>query len=245
MAEAFRYTEPLSSDPNDPAARLLAARARADAAYLRHATHPNYAGVDVAFERLWGQWLEGKCALAESNPTYGAALLGSPSPVAVGVGLPLLPAAVRWAVDEAAPGTVSLTVDVAGGVGVSVTPPSGPAFTPAVTTAPTRATTTFNAAVDGLYLVTLTAGGSVVARLYVPVTRREFSLLREDSRHQRHQFSHTTTPRLTPQMRLRLALLRGAECAAHSGLPDLAASLLARVRALGSYTPAIYPAPRP
>ena len=237
---------PLRPAYADSDARLLAARALADAAYLRHATHPNHSGADVAFERAWAAWYESKAALAERNPAYADTLLpATGAGVNAGEGLPLLPAAVRWAVDESGPNTVRLTMDVAGGVSVSVLPPTGAAFLPPVTLAPTRATTVFAAPADGLYLVTLTAAGTTLARVYVPVTRRGFGLLREDSRHLRQQFRLAPNPRPTDTMRLRLALLRGAECAAQSGQPTLALSLLARVRGLGSHTPALYPEPRP
>lgn len=225
---------------------LLALQGQAVAAYVRHATHPERVGTGTAHLKLWARAYEGRAALAEQNPAFAQTLLptsaGTVMPGAVG--LPLVPAAVRWAVDEASPGTVTLTMDIAGAVTVLVQPPNKTAaFNPVMVLGLTRATTIFAAAVDGLYLLTLSVGGSPLATLYVPVTRTETRLFREDSRALRFAFN-PQPPRPTPTYLARLARLAGAEALAVTRQPTAAAALLASARALppstlptGLYTP--------
>ncbi|GAC1589675.1 MAG: hypothetical protein NVS3B25_07450 [Hymenobacter sp.] len=233
----------------DLPARLLTLQAAAVAAYVRHAGHPNRVGASSAHRKLWGAAYEARAALAESNPATAQGLLPASGSSPLPHALPLVPAAVRWAVDESARNTVSLSVDVAGPVGVSVTAPGASTpLTPApvVTLTPTRASTVFPAVADGLYRVTLTLGSTALAALLIPVSRAEFRLFREDSRALGFAF-RSVVPAPSPTYRARLALLAGAEAAARTGQAALAASLLAAVRALppAPTPPALYPFPRP
>lgn len=214
-------------------ARLLTVQAAAVAAYVRHARHPERVGADAAHRRHWATAYEARAALAEQNPAF-AALLVAPTgsaPTPGASGLPLLPAGVRWVVDQDGPGTVTLSVDVAGAVTLLVTPPNLPAFAVVPVATATRATATFAAPVDGLYRVALAVGGAALAVLYGLVTRTEIRLFREDSRAQRLAFAPLPRP-LSPAYLARLARLAGAEALARTGQPLAAAAALASIRAL-------------
>lgn len=216
------------------------------AAVLRHATHPNRSGADVAILRLWALHYEARCAVAESNSAYAQTLLPTTGATETpGAGLPLVPAGVLWQVDApGAPGTITLTVDIAGAIMLLVLPPNAIAAIPVpVTLAPTRATAVFQAPVDGLYKVSVQVGGRTIVQLYVPVSRAEFGLLREDSRHLAYQFRAKPQPRPGDDYLERLALLAAAEAAAQTAHPELALAWLAAARSIAApETPtAIYP----
>ena len=212
--------------------RLAALQQQGTAAYLRHAAHPNR-GNDRAHLKLWAAAYEARAALAEQNPAFAQTLLPAGTAPAAPDGLPLVPAGIAWAVDQpGAPGTVTLTIDVAGGPGLSVLAPGATApFRPAVLAGPTRSTCTFPAPLDGLYAVTLDLAGTKLATLYVPVTRAEFRLFRADSR--AGHFAFRLAPaRPCAAYVARLARLVAAEAAARCGDAPLALALLASARAV-------------
>lgn len=210
-------------------ARLLALQAEALAAYVRHAKRPAVYGAARKHLRLWAASYEARAAFAEQNPAFAQTLLPAAAGLSAPNRLPLIPAGVRWAVDESAPNTVTLTVDVTGIVTFTVTAPGRVPFAPPLTYAPTRATATFAAPVDGLYAVTLSAGKTILASLLVPVTRTEFGLFREQSRALAFAFKqHRPTPSST--YLAVLARLIGAEAAAQTGQKALALALLLALR---------------
>ena len=155
-----------------------------------------------------------------------------------------MPAGVRWAVDEAAPGTLTVTVDVAGGASLRVVPPAPLApFLPTATLTPTRVTTTFPAVADGLYALVLMAGGSTLATVYVPVSRAGFRRFREHSRALRFGFRLPQAATPSPEYTATLARLIAREAAAYTGQTALAADLLQAALAVPApRTPiALYP----
>lgn len=212
-------------------ARLLALQAEALAAYVRHAKRPAVYGAAQKHLRLWAASYEARAAFAEQNPAFAQTLLPAAAGLSAPNRLPLIPAGVRWAVDESAPNTVTLTVDVTGPVTLQVQPPVGASFAVVPVLQATRATATFAAPVDGLYAVTMSAGTVALTRLLVPVTRTEFGLFREQSRALAFAFKqHRPTPSST--YLAVLARLIGAEAAAQTGQEKLALSLLLALRAV-------------
>jgi hypothetical protein len=96
---------PTTTDPYaDLPARLQSLQAQQTAAFVYQARHPGtQAGASF---KLWAGVYEARAALAEQNPAWATAQLprpGSPSPLP-GVGIPLVPAGVRYVLDEAGPG---------------------------------------------------------------------------------------------------------------------------------------------
>ena len=217
------------------------------AAYVRHAKNPDRLGADTAHLKGWAQLYEARASLAEQNPAFAQTLLPATATGATTPpnSLPLAPAGVRWAVDQDGANTITLTVDVAGVVAMIVQPPSGlTPFSPPLTLAPTRATTTFAAPTDGLYFVTLTVGGHPIAKLYVPVTRAAFRQFREDSRYLGFAF-RPSVPRPDATYLGRLARLIGAEALARTGQSVAALAAIASATALGSPDDLLYPYPQP
>ena len=215
------------------------------AAYVRHAKRPGVYGPAQSHYALWASANEVRAAFNEQNPAFAQTLLpatGQNDPLLNG--WPLVPAGVRWAVDEAAPGTLTVTVDVAGGASIRVVPPAPVApFMAVVTLAATRATTTFPAVADGLYALTLSAGGSNLATVYVPVCRAGFQRFREHSRALRFAFRLPKSAAPTPEYTAVLARLIAHEAAAYTGQTTLAADLLKAALAVPApRTPtALYP----
>lgn len=225
--------------PDSP--QLTALRLKARAAVLRHVARPSAFGAADEHLRFWAAANEARYATLEGNLAFAAKLLPRTGEVVeAGEGIPLLPAGVRWVVDEDGANTITVSVDVAAAQGVvaRVTPPTGAAFTVAGIADPTRATFSFPAGGDGLYAVALLSGGSPIATVYVPVTRSLHRSLREDSRALGYQFRRALPPTPSADYRLRLALLIGAESAAQTGQVALALSLLGDA---GAVTPAPSP----
>ena len=215
-------------------------------AYVRHAKRPGVFGAAQAHYTLWCSANEVRDALNEQNPAFAQTLLpataGSAGPLPNA--WPLVPAGVRWAVDETAPGTLTVTVDVAGPVAVRVVPPKPAApFDAAVTLTATRATLTFPAVADGLYALTLSVAGSLLATVYVPVSRAGFRRFREHSRALRFGFRLPQPARPSAPYTATLARLIAHEAAAYTAQPVLAAKLLAAALAVPApVTPtALYP----
>ena len=215
------------------------------AAFVRHAKRPGVYGPAQSHYTLWTQAYEVRAAFNEQNPAFAHTLLpatgqNDPLPNA----WPLVPAGVRWAVDEAAPGTLTVTVDVAGPVSIQVVPPAPVApFAATVTLAPTRAAATFPAVADGLYTLKLSVAGSVLATVYVPVSRAGFRRFREHSRALGFGFRLPQATRPSEDYTATLARLIAHEAAAYTGQPALAARLLAAALAVPApATPtALYP----
>lgn len=230
--------------------RLNALRAKSIAALVRHARDPRRFGASDEHERYWFACNAVRYALAEGNTVFAGSLLPATGEAArVGEGLPVLPTGVRWAVDEAAPGTVTLTVDVAAAAGVTarVEPPETGPFVPVVAAGPTRLTTTFTAPDDGIHIVSFFAGGTTpLFRVYVPVTRALFRSLREDSRQLAYSFRRALPPAADPVQRLRLALLIAGESAAQTRQLEVAVAAHERAEALpqAPAPTAIYPSRR-
>lgn len=213
-------------------------------AYVRHARRPDVVGPVAEHRKLWGAHYEARAAAADENPAFAATLLPRTGALTVaGPGLPVRPAGVRWAVDEAAPRTISLAIDVTGAITLSVQGPrSRVPFTPLVASGATRSTTVFDAAQDGLYTVRVLRAGSVMATLLIPVQRAAFARFRELSRALAFAFQ-TDRPRPTEEYDTLLALVIGAEAAAATGQADLFAELSAAALAvpLSSTPTALYP----
>lgn len=215
----------------DLPARLQTLQAQQRAAYVYQARHPGtQAGASL---KLWAAVYEVRAALAEQNPAWAATQLPKwGQAVTAGVGLPLVPAGVWVALDEAGPGKITLSLAVAGPVTLTVLAPGATTpFSPLVVQQPTRATTIFDARADGIYRVTLTVGGVTLATLYVVVPRAEFRRFREYSR-ALYFGAGDTLPRPTELYCAFLARLVAAEAAARTGQPALAARLLDSARAL-------------
>lgn len=230
----------------DLAARLAALDAQAGAAYLRHATPSRATGADVAFLKLFAQLYEARAAASEQNPAFAVTLLpktGATAPV--GVGLPLLPAGVLPQVDFPKAGELTVTIDVAGPLTLTVTPPLGTPFPVVPASAPTRQTATFKAPHDGVYAIDLTVQGTALATVYVLVCRGEYRRFRELSRTLAFGF-RLSPPRPTDDYLELLACLVFAEAGAATGDPALAADMLAAARAVppAPSPVGIYPYPR-
>lgn len=230
--------------------RLSTLTARCVAAYVRHARRPAVQGATDEHLRYWGSAYAARAAINDGNPVFAATLLPQPGgELPIAGGLPLLPSGVRWVVDEAAPGRVTVTVDVVASAGVqaTVTPPATEADTAPpvvmVQVAPTRTTLSFAAPADGLYLVALRTTGGPLATLCIPVQRRAFRQFREQVRHHGYAFRAAQPPLLDRATRLRLALLAGAESAATTNQTTLADTLRHRAEQLPTPpTPtALYP----
>lgn len=203
-------------------------------AHLRHSRSRAVGGrFSNAFQR-WRTHFEAKAALRDQNPAFAAKLLPSLAPTAPpALGFFVLPAGIRWAVDEDSPNTINLSVAVAGTVTMQVTPPAGNLpFAASVMPGPFRQLTTFSARLDGLYRVAISAGGAPLAIIYIPVQRARFLDFRELSRYLRFDFvvSHTSAaPAPYAEM---LAVLYAADASAATGqtsqfyqLADVAAQL--------------------
>lgn len=228
----------------DLTARLDSLRAQYVADFVRHARRPSALGSVAAHFKHWAAAYEALAALAEQNPAFAQSLLPKEDGYPVPNSLPVVPAGVLWEVDKAGPNTLTVTVDVAGGCAIQVSPPLGPAFAATVTTTPTRTTATFPAAADGLYGLVLRVGTSRLAALWVPVARGEHRLLREDCRALGFGYRNVL-PTPSPELAERLACLIGAEAAARTNQPALARTMLAAARAVPpAPTPTgIYPFP--
>ncbi len=214
-------------------AQLTTLQQAAAAAFYRHAARPYVLGPADEHERLWLLAYEARAAAGEGNPAFALTLLPPAEPVsATGPGLPLLPVGVRYVVDEAGPGLVTVTLDVAGAVSIDVlSPQSGIPYPATVTTTATRATATFTASADGLYALTLAVGSAGLATVYVPVLRGLWRRFREQARALGFAF-RVGRPRLGEAARALLARLIAAEAAAHTGDPVLFAQLVASANAL-------------
>lgn len=202
-------------------------------AYLRHAARPSVLGPAGEHLRLWASLYEARACLSEQNPAFAATLLpmGGFVPLAA-PGLPVLPAGVRWAVDEDKPGTISLAVDVASPVTLSVLAPGATtAFTPTVVGLPTRASTTFPAKAEGLYQVVISLGATHLATIYVPVMRELFRRFRELSRALAFGFT-SRRPRPTDNYQALLSCIITATAAAQTGQVALYAQLVTDALAL-------------
>ena len=217
----------------DIADRLTALRAQASAAYRAYARDPGLVGPVGTHLAYWAAAYEVRAALAEQNPAFAQTLLPpAGAAYAAGPGLPLLPAGVRWAVDEARPDSLTLTVDVAGPLTLSVTAPGTTQPVAAVVSQGTsRATATVDAPADGLYYVFLTTAAVRLVTLLVPVQRAEFRRFRENSRALAFAWGRTL-PRPHGPYSARLARLIGAEAAARTGQAALFAALAASAAAV-------------
>lgn len=227
---------PTLSPYADLPARLQTLQTQQRAAYVYQARHPGtQPGASL---KLWAAVYEARAALAEQNPAWAAAqlpALGQPVGVA-GVGIPLVPAGVRYALDEAGPGKLTLSLEVGGPVTFSVLAPGATAsFAPLVAQLPTRATTVFDARADGIYRVALTTGSVHLATLYVLVPRAEFRRFREYSR-LLYFGAGDALPRPAGAYCGFLARLVAAEAACRTGQPELATRLLDSARALPAPT---------
>jgi hypothetical protein len=201
--------------------------------HLRHAGKPWANGWDNAF-RLWRRHYEARAALADQNPTFAAKLLPNIAPVGSGLpGLPVVPAGIRWAVDARTPNTLSVAVDIAGTISITVQPPNkAAALTPTIIAGATRQRTTFPAVADGIYKLTVTSGGAVLATLFVPVQRKRFLAFRELSRVLAFDFTANKTPAEYDTYCEMLALLYSAEAAAATGQLDAYYEIVALADAL-------------
>jgi len=219
----------------DVPARLAALEALVVAAYWRHARKPALHGPAGAHLMYWAAYYEALAALAENNPVFARTLLPGAGAGALawpGVGLPLVPAGVLALVDKTRRNSISVTVDVAGPVTLSVLAPHATTpFAAVLTRTPTRASTTFDAPADGLYRLILSVGSTVLARVLVPVQRAEFRRFRENSRAQAHAFLGRK-PRPHGAFKARLARIMAAEAAAQTGQPELFARLAASAAAV-------------
>ena len=215
-----------------PTQSALAEHARRH--YAAWAARPYVLGNWGSFFALWARGYEAKNALAARNQSFANSILpagGDQLPLPA-QGVPESPRAVRWALDEARPGTVTVRLDVSGAVSATLINPLSP--TPLALVASlveaTRSTFTFPADRDGLYAIKLVAGTSVLATLYIPVMRGEWKRLREYSRQSAYQFS-AIRPAPSAAFTAHLALLGLAEAAARTGQPVLFATIAAYLAA--------------
>jgi len=215
-----------------PADQLALLEEEARVAYYKHAGAPYLTGPAGRAQQLWAGCYEARTALAETNQTFAVSLLPSTGALpVVGPGLPVLPTGVRAVVSAGNPSIITLTIDVAGPVSLTVTNPNGGVFSPVVVQTATRASTSFAARNDGLFEVAVLVGNAPLAHLYVPVNRREWARFREDSRYLAFQFK-ASRPRPKGHYLTRLARLIQANGAAQTGQPALYAQLAASAAAV-------------
>jgi hypothetical protein len=212
-------------------ARLDSLRAQYVADFVRHARRPNVAGTVAAHFKHWAAAYDALAALAEQNPAFAQTLLPAAEGYPLPNSLPVVPSGVLWEVDKTSPGTLTVTVDVAGALTLRVIPPTGSDFIPALVVTPTRTATTFLAVADGLYGLVLAVGSTRLATVWVAVCRAEHRLLREDARALGYGYRNAT-PTPSDELAERLACLIGAEAAARTGQPELSRTMLAAARAV-------------
>jgi len=198
---------------------------RTSTAYFLHAQNPSVKGNDAESLRQWCAVQEVRNLLAERNPLVAGTLLPNQPGLALVNGLPLVPAGVRFVVDENDPYTVDFAVELAG-VTFKVDVPGQPQRTPAVSAAATRTSTTFAARVDELYTVRLYAGSSLVTTILVPVNRAILRALREHNRQGAYQFLERL-PEMQEKYRSLVAIWIAANDAAATGQSKLYYDLIA------------------
>jgi len=192
------------------------------AAHVKHAGGPSVANRFSLAYALWRIFYEARAALRDQNPGFAKKLLPKKGLVLTALGFPMIPAGVRAAVDDTAPGTITVTVDVSATLTVRVTPPgSTTAQTLPALPGATRQTLTFPALVDGLYELTLLVGGSKLATIYVGVLRARMRDFRELSRHLAFDFKPGHNPKSTDDYDELLAVLYAADAAAATSQTSL------------------------
>ena len=198
-------------------------------AHVRHSADPRVHGRFSNAYQLWRKLYEARAALNDSNPAWAARLLPTIAPLAMPVlGLPAVPTGILSLVDAAKPGTVSLTINVAGTLTLVVSPPGGgPVFNPTVTPGATQQTSTFLADVDGIYPVQIKAGGSTIATVYIGVFRALNLKFRQLSRELAYDFDSAGSPPAYDAYSELLAILYALDAALATGQLVIARQLLA------------------
>lgn len=197
-------------------------------AYLCDVRQPHVQGNDKQCRRLWFARYAAKAAAHDQNPVFAAKILPTTVYVMVAsAGLPLHPAGVRYVVDDTAPDTMSVSVEVAGPVSMTLISPV-PGTLPQVATPtylPTRAMAIFAVLPDGIYILQIAIGAQQVASIQVLVQRANFRAFRERVRLLAYDFRGGKLPLPDENTMLLLALMMAAEAAAQTSQKDLCMQL--------------------
>ena len=197
-------------------------------AYLRDVRQPHVQGNDKQCRRLWFARYAAKAAAHDQNPVFAAKILPSTVYVSVSsLGLPLHPAGIRYVVDDTRANTMTVSVEVAGPITLTLLSPV-PGVLPQVGTPtyqPTRGTATFNVLSDGIYTLQIAVGLQRLAGIYVLVQRANFRAFRERVRLLAYDFRGGKFPLPDEETMLLLALMMAAEAAAQTGQKDLCMKL--------------------
>lgn len=222
--------------------RLNTLLLRASTAFYLHASNPRVKGNDAESLRQWCAAQEVRNLFVEQNPAVAAKLLPTSPSLAAINGMPLVPAGIRYVVDETTPGMVDLSVEVPGVTFVVEAPGIAP-FSPTVVDLPTRTSAVFAANFDELYTVKILAAGKRVATILVPVNRALLSALREHNRQGAYQFKNRL-PDPQPEYVALLAFWIAANDAAATGQSQLYYDLIAASEKVVPRAPrptAVYP----